>query len=160
MSARVPCGTPAVAHRYGRFKLHLCPGDFELPEDIARTLPPLPPGKIVVDVLGDFLKYVYEYTRKYLQEKDVIDGHSIWDQVESEISFVLTHPNRWRGQAQTRMREAAVRGGLVPNMDEALKRVKFMTEGEANLHYCVYHEMIGGADKVGVYVLPQLWNSQ
>ena len=143
-----------------RFKLHLCPGDFELPADIARTLPPLPPRKTVIDVLGDFLKYVYEYTRKYLQEKDVIDGHSIWDQVESEISFVLTHPNRWRGQAQTRMREAAVRGGLVPNMDEALKRVKFMTEGEANLHYCVYHEMIGGADKVGACVLPPLWNSK
>ena len=107
----------------------------------------------MIDVLGDFLKYVYEYTRTYLQEKDVMDGRSIWTQVEKEIVFVLTHPNGWRGQAQTRMREAMVRGGLVPTMDEALQRVHFVTEGEANLHYCVYHGMIGGTDKVRAALL-------
>ena len=115
----------------------------------------------MIDVLGDFLKYVYEYTRTYLQEKDVMDGRSIWAQVEKDIMFVLTHPNGWRGQAQTRMREAAVRGGLVPNMDEALKRVKFVTEGEANLHYCVYNKMIGGAENVRAHALHALfvlWN--
>jgi hypothetical protein len=35
------------------------------------------------------------------------------------------------------MRRAAVYGGLIPDMDEGLARIRFVTEGEASFHTCV-----------------------
>ena len=35
------------------------------------------------------------------------------------------------------MRRAAVYGGLIPDTDEGLARIRFVTEGEASLHACV-----------------------
>jgi len=50
---------------------------------------------------------------------------------------VLSHPNGWEGPQQTRMRNAAVYGKLVPDTDEGRARIRFVTEGEASLHACV-----------------------
>lgn len=37
------------------------------------------------------------------------------------------------------MRKALIDAGLVPDSDEGHTRVKFVTEGEASLHFCIRH---------------------
>jgi len=51
--------------------------------------------------------------------------------------FVLSHPNGWEGKEQSRMRKAAVKGGLVPDDSSGHSRISFVTEGEASLHFAI-----------------------
>ncbi len=61
----------------------------------------------------------------------------MWNSVEDDINFILSHPNGWEGRQQSEMRNAAISAGLVKSEAEALDRVSFVTEGEASLHYCL-----------------------
>ncbi|KAG8903281.1 hypothetical protein FRB99_003522, partial [Tulasnella sp. 403] len=89
--------------------------------------PQLPPSRTIVDVLGDFLRYI----NKALKE-DILQTHDDGDR--------LCHPNGWEGPQQARMREAAISGGLVPNTPEGRERIEFLTEGEASFHWCMDSE--------------------
>ena len=42
----------------------------------------------------------------------------------------------------------AILAGLVPDTDAGRSRVHFVTEGEASVHYCVQHGLIGGSEEV------------
>lgn len=90
----------------------------------------------VVAVFADFYAYLFECTKTF-----ILDTHqnaaSIWKSVEDSIEFVLSHPNGWEGSQQSKMREAAIDAGLIPNDDSGHSRVHFVTEGEASLHFCV-----------------------
>jgi hypothetical protein len=100
----------------------------------AKDIPPLPLNKTVIDIFGDLLKYLYKSTMDYIRERQ---GVSIFESVGANIDFVLSHPNGWEGKQQSEMRRAAIAAGLVKDMSEALKRVSFVTEGEASLHFCL-----------------------
>ncbi|KAF8868964.1 hypothetical protein BD779DRAFT_1582049, partial [Infundibulicybe gibba] len=99
-------------------------------------LPPLPPNKTVVDVMGDYLKYLHHCAKVYIQEMHP-GGTSLWMSLEKDIDFVLSHPNGWEGAQQAQMRRAAILGGLVRNEEDAAAHVSFVTEGEASLHFCI-----------------------
>lgn len=71
---------------------------------------------------------------RYIQERQ---GVELWESVQDDIDFILSHPNGWEGKQQAEMRRAAVAAGLVKNESEALERVRFVTEGEASLHFCL-----------------------
>lgn len=118
-----------------RFKLRLRPKTMTLKMNGMR-LSPLPHGKSAVDVFGDFLSYLFRCTHSFIVDTHA-NGHSLWRAVEPDIQFVLSHPNGWEGAQQTKMRRAAVIGGLVPDTDEGKARIRFVTEGEASLHACV-----------------------
>ena len=107
-------------------------------------LTPLPKRKSPVHVFGDYLAYLYRCTRSFITDTHA-NGASLWNAVESDIQFVLSHPNGWEGPQQTRMRNAAVYGNLVPDTNEGKARIRFVTEGEASLHACV---LSGLADDV------------
>ena len=107
-------------------------------------LTPLPKRKSPVHVFGDYLAYLYRCTRSFITDTHA-NGISLWNAVESDIQFVLSHPNGWEGPQQTRMRNAAVYGNLVPDTDAGKARIRFVTEGEASLHACV---LSGLADDV------------
>lgn len=47
------------------------------------------------------------------------------------------------------MRDAAIRGGLVPNTPAGRERIEFVTEGEASFHWCIDQAIAGAALKVG-----------
>ncbi|KAJ7285065.1 hypothetical protein C8J57DRAFT_1432280 [Mycena rebaudengoi] len=96
----------------------------------------LPPGKTAVDVFGDFLAYLYLCTRNFITDTHAA-GSTLWATVEHDIKFVLSHPNGWEGAQQSKLRRAAIHGGLIPNTNEGKARVFFVTEGEASLHACV-----------------------
>ena len=99
-------------------------------------LSPLPPGRSAVDVFGDFLAYLFRCTRSFIVDTHA-NGPALWHAVESNIEFVLSHPNGWEGAQQTKMRRAAVYGGLIPDTDEGKARIRFVTEGEASMHACI-----------------------
>ena len=52
--------------------------------------------------------------------------------------IVIAHPNGWDVKEQQFLRKAAVDAGLVSDQDK-MSRVSFVTEGEASLHYCMFH---------------------
>lgn len=99
-----------------------------------RKLPPLPRNKTAIDVFGDVLHYLFDATKRYIQERQGVD---MWNSVEDDIHFILSHPNGWEGKQQSDMRRAAVIAGLVASDAQAAERVSFVTEGEASLHFCL-----------------------
>ena len=140
-----------------RFKLHLRPKLTRPPngDDDDGDLPALPPGKSVEDVFGDFLRYLHQCTRTYIQDTHA-GGSELWQSAETDTKFVLTHPNGWEGAQQARMRRAAVHGGLVPDTPEGHSRIVFVTEGEASLHYCVGNNYASDILKVHSFT-PHYW---
>lgn len=117
-------------------------------------LSPLPPGKSAVDVFGDFLSYLFRCTQSFIVDTHA-NGHALWRAVEHDIQFVLSHPNGWEGAQQTKMRRAAVIGGLIQDTDEGRARIRFVTEGEASLHACVLNglaaDVLSVCDQYEVY---------
>lgn len=99
-------------------------------------LRPLPEDKSIVDVLADFLSYMFTKTTAYILEAHA-NGESLWRSVENDYEVILSHPNGWGGSQQAQMRAAAVRAGLIPDAPTAHKRLHFVTEGEASMNYCV-----------------------
>lgn len=93
-----------------------------------------------MDVYADFYGYLYQCTKTYIRETQVGNMSGLlWDSLEGEIDFVLSHPNGWGGAQQNAMRSAVVKAGIVTE-EEALSRITFVTEGEASMHFCVSHE--------------------
>jgi len=119
------------------FKLHLRPNTAAT-RGMTQKLPPLPLNMQAVDILADFLGYMYKCARTYIEESHA-NGPALWTSVESEIQFILTHPNGWEGIQQTQMRQAAIKAGLVPDTSAGRSRVAFVTEGEASLHFAIKH---------------------
>ncbi|EDR09826.1 uncharacterized protein LACBIDRAFT_325660 [Laccaria bicolor S238N-H82] len=117
------------------FKLRLRPRTMQLNMNGMR-LSPLPKRKTAVHVFGDFLAYLYRCTRIFITDTHA-NGAALWNAVENDIQFVLSHPNGWEGAQQTKMRRAAVYGALIPDTNEGKARIRFVTEGEASLHACV-----------------------
>jgi hypothetical protein len=99
-------------------------------------LPPLPKGKSAVQVFGDYLGYLFRCAKNFIIDTHA-GGASLWRAVEEDLQFVLSHPNGWEGAQQTKMRRAAIYGGLIPDTDAGKARIRFVTEGEASLHACV-----------------------
>ncbi|CCM04625.1 uncharacterized protein FIBRA_06809 [Fibroporia radiculosa] len=134
------------------FKLHLRPRALETRDDILKKLKPLPEGKTVVDVFADFLAYLYNCARKFITETHA-NGQRLWASLEDRIDFVLSHPNGWEGNQQTKMRSAAIQAGLIPDTKEDHGRIHFVTEGEASLHYCVQSGLVTEAVEQGHSVI-------
>ena len=114
---------------------------------MTQKLPPLPLNMQAVDILADFLGYMYKCARTYIEESHA-NGPDLWTSVESEIQFILTHPNGWEGIQQTQMRQAAIKAGLVPDTSAGRSRIAFVTEGEASLHFAIKHGLPVEATKV------------
>ena len=119
-------------------------------------LAPLPHGKTAVDVFGDFLSYLFRCTRSFIVDTHA-NGHGLWRAVEHDIQFVLSHPNGLEGAQQSKMRRAAVYGGLIPDTDEGKVRIRFVTEGEASLHACVLNGLAADVLSVSARALLRPW---
>ena len=129
-----------------RFKLHLRPSA-QSSEYVTNKIPPLPRGKSAVDVFADFLRYLHQCARTFIEETHLI-GVDLWHTLEGRTEFVLTHPNGWEGPQQSMMRAAAVQAGLILDNEDGQSRLSFVTEGEASLHFCVQSGLTNDAIKV------------
>ncbi|KAJ7755461.1 hypothetical protein B0H16DRAFT_715359 [Mycena metata] len=115
------------------FKLHLRPTGAAIRED---SVPPLPANKNALDVFTDFLRYLFGCAKAYIVDR-YPNGNARWIGLESTIEYVLTHPNGWSGEQQSKMRSAAIIAGLIPNTLADSERIHFVTEGEASLNFCI-----------------------
>ncbi|KAK0434121.1 hypothetical protein EV421DRAFT_1993196 [Armillaria borealis] len=120
-----------------RFKLHMLPKWADTKE-ISEAIAPLPPGKDVVEVFGDFYAYLVKCTMAFIQESHQ-NGADLLLSVKGDIEFILSHPNGWEGAQQQQLRKAAIYAGLIPDNDQGHERIHFVTEGEASLHFCIEH---------------------
>ncbi len=151
-TTRASCGTqPAVR---SRFKLHLCPEHLDSDEVNRRDIPALPLGKTVVEVFADFLRYLFSCARQYITDTHP-SGESLWDSLRDQIDLVLSHPNEWQGLQQSKMRQAAVLAGLVPDNAAGHARLHFVAEGEATLHLCVQSGLMAESIKVRPCQFPE-----
>ncbi|PBK82168.1 hypothetical protein ARMGADRAFT_738952 [Armillaria gallica] len=121
--------------KYSRFKLHLCP-KWALIEEINEQIVPLPSGKDVVEVFGDFYAYLIKCTLTFIQESHQ-NGSDVLSSCEDHIEYIISHPNGWDGVQQEKLLRAAVYAGLISDNDKGHERIHFVTEGEAILHFCV-----------------------
>ena len=117
------------------FKLHLRPFS-KSGAEMSHPIPPLPAGKRIIDIFADFMNYLYESVRTYIQEAHS-NGVQLWESLEADIQFILTYPNGWGGAQQAQMQLAAIRAGLIPDTKEGRARVDFVSEGEASLHFYI-----------------------
>src|ERR1700734_1773387 len=130
---------------FPRFKLHLR-SKVGADHGVGSDLIPLPLNKTVVEVFGDFLRYLLQCASSYIQNTHA-NGHDLWNSVKSDIDFVLSHPNGWEGTQQSEMRRAAVLAALVPDDTSGHSRLSFVTEGEASLHFSVQNGLTGWSDE-------------
>lgn len=139
-----------------RFKLHLRPEHLQSDGDaVSQNLRPLPPGKKILDIFADFLSYLFRCTRTYIAETHP-NGESLWNSLEDRIEFVLSHPNGWEGLQQGKMRDAAIKAGLIPDTTAGHARVRFVTEGEASLNFCIRNGFTDDAFEVRLSDTPCL----
>lgn len=131
------CVLFTMLYRHTRFKLHMRPAHLQSDGDaVSQNLRPLPLGKKVVDVFADFLSYLFRCTRTYIAET-YPNGERLLNSLADRIEFVLPHPNGWEGLQQGKMRDAAIKAGLIPDTAAGHARVRFVTEGEASLNFCI-----------------------
>ena len=130
-----------------RFKLHIRPNLQSSADYVTNKIPPLPRGKSAIDVFADFLRYLHQCARTFIEETHA-NGVELWHTLEDRTKFILTHPNGWEGPQQSMMRTAAVKAGLIPDNRDGHSHFSFVTEGEASLHFCVQSGLINDAIKV------------
>jgi len=114
---------------------------------VTHKILPLPRGKAAIDVFADFIRYLHQCARTYIEETHA-NGIELWRTLKDRTDFVLTHPNGWEGAQQGMMRTAAVQAELIPDSDDGHSRLSFVTEGEASLHFCVQSGLTSDAIKV------------
>ncbi|SJL14089.1 uncharacterized protein ARMOST_17544 [Armillaria ostoyae] len=137
--------------KYSRFKLHLRPKWADTKE-INEAIAPLPPGKDIVDVFGDFYAYLVDCTLTFIQESHQ-NGADLLRSVQDRIEFILSHPNGWEGVQQKKLRRAVVYAGIIPDNDKGQERIHFVTEGEASLHFCIDPYDLRDKDEEGVMII-------
>lgn len=146
VSVARPSSSPTDAPQ--SFKLRLRPRTMRLNMNGMR-FSPLPKKKTAVHVFGDFLAYLHHCTKKFIIDTHA-NGEALWSAVENNSQFVLSHPNGWEGPQQSKMRRAAICGGLIPDTNAGKARIWFVTEGEASLHACVLNGL--AADVLSVSI--------
>jgi len=75
------------------------------------------------------------------------NGATVWQQQIDDAEFVIAHPNAWGLREQHLLRRAAVRADYV-SAAQADTRVRFVSEGEASVHFCIVHGNLGAKLKV------------
>ncbi|KAG8917973.1 hypothetical protein FRC02_002740 [Tulasnella sp. 418] len=132
------------------FKLLLRPRG---PDDSLAGAPisPLPAGKTIVQVVGDYLSYMSRASIDHFKNQ-MVGSDDIWEKVKNKVIYVLCHPNGWDTYQHEEMRRAAVHGGLVPSNEDGRSRIHFVSEGEASLHWCVLNGVSKRALQVTIFL--------
>lgn len=74
------------------FKLHLHPETMKSSNKIQRT--ELPRGVGILQVYADWMKYLFQETKKGFIKR-IVNGEETWKKVENSIEFVFGIPNGW-----------------------------------------------------------------
>ncbi|CAE6472150.1 unnamed protein product [Rhizoctonia solani] len=118
------------------FKLLLHPEELDLQGNLEIERELFPYGVTIKRVYSDFLKYLFGHTEKYFKDR-IIDGEKLWSRHRNKMEFVIAHPNAWRTSQRTFLRKMAVKAGLVSSTNQAQNNIRFVTEAEASVHFCL-----------------------
>jgi len=114
----------------------------ELPPIAKKHMTPeLPKGKSLQDIFADFIRYLFDSAKAFINECEPM-GEALWKSHEHSIDLILSHPNGWEGHEQEFLRKSVVRASVFTEQ-EALSRVSFVTEGEATFNFCVTNTVSG-----------------
>ncbi|KAG8687807.1 hypothetical protein FRC09_013269, partial [Ceratobasidium sp. 395] len=111
------------------FKLHLHPSDMKAKHDLKLD------------------RYLLKHTQAFFEAR-IIDGKMLWESYQHKTEIVIAHPNGWGIREQTFLRTAAVDAGITTN-SLSRSRIKFVTEAEASVHFCIYHTNLGNRLQAG-----------
>jgi hypothetical protein len=124
----------------------------ELPEAAKKYMTVnLPKGKSKQDVFSDFIRYLFDSAKAFIQESEPV-GKKLWESLEPNIDLILSHPNGWDGREQEILRRAVVQASVFTEA-EAISRVSFVTEGEASFNFCVINTVSGESLEVMFFLL-------
>ena len=93
------------------------------------------------------MRYLFDSVRELFKASEP-NGEIRWNSIASSIELVLTHPNGWGGPQQVKMRDAAVRAGIVLDTLAGHNSVHFVSEGEASFSFCASQNEAGTNMKV------------
>ncbi|CAE6478927.1 unnamed protein product [Rhizoctonia solani] len=128
------------------FKLHLHPSDMQTKHEL--KLDPLPPGVSLRQIYSDFLGYLLNHTRTYFEDR-ILDGKSIWERHSPAMEVIIAHPNGWGLREQHFLRQATTEAGFSTS-DQASRKIRFVTEAEASVHFCIHHTSLGNVLRPGM----------
>ncbi|KAH7100086.1 hypothetical protein BKA62DRAFT_801954 [Auriculariales sp. MPI-PUGE-AT-0066] len=119
------------------FKLHLHPSTMRTSTGAGLEIPPLPFGVTKKQVYTDFLKYIYAHAISFFIDHSP-DGKIIWDRVKSKVEIVLAIPNGWDLAQHSFLRDVIVLAKVLPQGHDP-KRLMFVSEAEASVHYALHY---------------------
>ncbi|KAG8737707.1 hypothetical protein FRC10_007906 [Ceratobasidium sp. 414] len=132
------------------FKLHLHPSDLktkhniELDPELSQLA--LPNGVALRQIYSDFLGYLLKHTQSFFQDR-IVDGSLIWENYRSQMEVVIAHPNGWGIREQTFLRAVAIEAGFTSASSPY--KIRFVTEAEASVHFCINQSNLGNRLQVG-----------
>lgn len=106
----------------------------------------LPPGVSLRQIYADFLGYLLKHSKSFFEDR-ILDGKQIWARYQPKMEVVIAHPNGWGIREQTFLRGAAIDAGF-SDVASASTKIRFVTEAEASVHFCIYHTNLGERLKV------------
>ncbi|KAG8743673.1 hypothetical protein FRC11_013766 [Ceratobasidium sp. 423] len=128
------------------FKLHLHPAHMRTD---GMELDPLPEGVPLSQIYSDFMGYLCKQTKTYFEGR-ILDGKAIWEKYMPTMEVILAHPNGWDARQQSFLRNAVVECGVFnPPGTTIAKKIQFVTEAEASVHYCIKHTNLSDQLNVG-----------
>ncbi|KEP53958.1 heat shock 70 kDa protein 12A [Rhizoctonia solani 123E] len=130
------------------FKLHLHPRDMQTKHELKLDHVALPPGVSLRQIYSDFLGYLLNHTRTYFEDR-ILDGKSIWERHSPAMEVIIAHPNGWGLREQHFLRQATTEAGFSTS-DQASRKIRFVTEAEASVHFCIHHTSLGNVLRPGM----------
>ncbi|KAG8710219.1 hypothetical protein FRC11_004729, partial [Ceratobasidium sp. 423] len=82
-------------------------------------------------------------------EEVVVDGKNIWQNYSGDMDIIIAHPNGWGIREQAFLRGAAVTAGFTTS-EKARTHVRFVTEAEASVHFCMHYTGIRDCLRPGI----------
>ncbi|CAE7193333.1 unnamed protein product [Rhizoctonia solani] len=127
------------------FKLHLHPNDMQAKHEL--KLDDLPPGVTLRQIYTDFLGYLLKHTKSYFVDR-ILDGRQIWERYSPTMEVIIAHPNGYGLTQQAFLRSCAVSAGFA-TAESAQGKIRFVTEAEASVHFCIHHTNLGNVLQPG-----------
>jgi hypothetical protein len=97
-------------------------------------------------IYSNFFQYLLKNTKAFFETRTP-NGATIWQQLIDDAEFTIAHPNAWGLKEQHVLRRAAIRADYA-SVAQADSRVRFISEGEASVHFCMVHGNLAAKLKV------------
>lgn len=100
------------------------------------SLPPLPSGVAIERVYSTFIAYLVTHAQKWFGE-NTLGGDGVWSRLSSSMEVVMGIPDGWDEHQCEVLKKAIVSSGVIGTKEEADKRVEFLRESEASVHFAL-----------------------